>query len=434
MNKIALFLKTCRLEGIKIAILRTIAILMGVRITGVYQEEEAREKFLQQYGIAPEVVKAPPLTGTSIRRAMFYEPDKTVGIVNTCVAQTMINYGRFLNETGTDIYENRKKVFEAALMFPKNQQKAIHMAENILNQWQWEGASEKLLERCRQVLQGGTVSRAYEKKVYLAYISSLIELGHEERAQHILKEYAARYGRKDIHLVYPAALLAEKLGMGNEKIQKAAVICKTVMQNTKLLETYLAGKSVAVVGSGPYETGKNKGNEIDSHDVVVRFNDYQTDGFGQDYGNKTTIWVRNIDTENGGCNPRLNEADGFDLIVLEANIWRFFMPEIFLDTFYQYAVKNADRLYMLKYRDRLIREMGSFPTSGGQFLYELCQIRNRVGSIDVYGFSYMYMEEGNSKALRHNSDEAEEFRYGNLHHNLRVEAEYLRRLMGRKDG
>ena len=428
MNKIKLFRQTCRQEGFKIAVVRAAAILMGVRISGFYEPDDSKEEFLQRYRIAMDAVKAPALISTSIKRAMFYEPEKTVELVNTCVAQVLVNYGRFLNETGTDVYLNRKNVFEAALMFPQNQNYSRHLAENIFNQWQWEGASEELLERCEQVVKNAS-GEAHVKKVYLIYISSLMELKKEERAQSTLRAYVKKYGKKDIHVVYPAALLAERLGISNEKIHKAAVICEVILQNENLLETYFAGKSVAVVGSGPYESGKGRGDEIDRHDVVVRFNDYRTDRFAQDYGKKANVWVRNIDTENGGCAPRLNELHKFDLVVLESNIWRFFMPEMFLDDFYAYAVTMKERFCMLKHRDRLIREMGSFPTSGGQLLFELCQIRDCIRSIDVYGFSYMYQTEGNRKALRHISDAAEEFRYGNLHHNLRVEAEYLKRLM-----
>ncbi len=402
---------------------------MGVHISG-FCEEENEEEFLHQYRIPREDVKAPALINTPVRRAMFYEPEKTVAVVNTCVAQVLMNYGRFLNETGTEVYGKRKKVFEAALMLPVNQNYSRHLAENICIQWQWEGASEKLLERCAQVIGSRAVDKAYEKKVYLICISSLIELGNKERAKTVLREYVSRYGKKDIHFSYPAALLSEELGISNDKIHKAAAICKVIIQNDNLLEKYIAGKSIAVVGSGPYELGRGKGKEIDSHDVVIRFNDYQTNEYRQDYGIRTDIWVRNIDTEGGGCNPRLNEVHNYDLVVLESNIWRFFIPEMFLDVFYQYAQKNGKRLCMLKYRDKMIQEMGSFPTSGGQLLFELCQIRNRIQSIDVYGFSYLYPTEGNSKALKHISDETEKMRYGNLHHNLRVEAEYLRTLMG----
>jgi hypothetical protein len=52
--------------------------------------------------------------------------------------------------------------------------------------------------------------------------------------------------------------------------------------------------SIAIVGNGPNEIGRGKGAEIDSHDVVVRCNNYEiSDAYREDYGVKTTHWIYN---------------------------------------------------------------------------------------------------------------------------------------------
>lgn len=426
MGKMNLFFKTYKKEGIKKAVIRAVADIMGIKISGFYEKDENNEKIICKYKIPRESVQAPALINEPIRQGMFYEPEKMLELINTCLAETLMNYGQFLNETGTDVYAKRKKVFEYALQLHGNQQYIEHLAKNILNQWEWEGPSIELLERCEQVLSTDDIKKQIRKKIYLIYISSLLELKNQTKAQELLKEYISKFGKQEIHLFYPVALLADQLGAGNEKIHKAATICKAINQNENLLETYIAGKSVAVVGSGPYELGKNKGKEIDSHEVVIRFNDYRIEGFEHDYGTKTNIWVRNIDTENGGCDDRLNDIDEFDLIVLEANIWRFCIPEIFLETFYQYAVKEPQKLYMLKKRDEMIREMGCFPTSGGLTLYNIMMGNSKL--IDIYGFSGINNSVASNKKLVHYQDKMDLYKRSNLHHNARIENDYLNKL------
>ena len=55
------------------------------------------------------------------------------------------------------------------------------------------------------------------------------------------------------------------------------------------LKNHLSKKSVALVGSSPILLEKNDGDYIDSHDVVIRFNDARIDGLHTHTGRKTTI-------------------------------------------------------------------------------------------------------------------------------------------------
>lgn len=61
--------------------------------------------------------------------------------------------------------------------------------------------------------------------------------------------------------------------------------------------------SVIVVGNGPSVLKANHGAKIDAHDEVVRFNEFQTDGFERHTGTRTTLWVRLFrgKTETPGC-------------------------------------------------------------------------------------------------------------------------------------
>ena len=54
---------------------------------------------------------------------------------------------------------------------------------------------------------------------------------------------------------------------------------------------FIENKSIMVVGNSPIELGKNKGELIDSFDIVIRFNNFELKDFKEDYGSKTNIWA-----------------------------------------------------------------------------------------------------------------------------------------------
>jgi len=72
------------------------------------------------------------------------------------------------------------------------------------------------------------------------------------------------------------------------------------------LQEYLSGKTIAVIGSGTCIENKEWGNEIDSHDIVIRINNSfrnttWLDEKKQKYvGTRTDIYVANGDTNNKG--------------------------------------------------------------------------------------------------------------------------------------
>lgn len=422
MRLIKLFWKTCKVEGVRKAILRSIAQVLGVKIIGFDEKENKESKLLDKYKIPKACIQQPIFLHSSIKRAMFYEPIETQKLINTCFADILIHYVKTMNAFGMEVYQERKRILELALIISDNEKYYKHLAYAISNQWEWEGPTYELLERCKSVLKGLENKDDSYYQIYMIYISSLIEMNKTEEAKGVLSVYVDLYGKKNIHLYYPVAKLALEVGIENEKIKKAAYICEVILRNNNVLADYLEGKSIAVVGSGPGEIGKGNGREIDLHDVVIRFNDYETRGYEQDYGSKTTVWVRNIDVENGGCKARLDEIKNYDVIIIEANIWRFSIPELFLDTFYQYAQNGQEKLCMLQYRDEMIREMGSFPTSGGLMLYNIVgKKKQKNEKMKIFGFSF---REEVTKELMHYHDRL--YRESNLHHGLTYEREYLR--------
>ena len=50
-------------------------------------------------------------------------------------------------------------------------------------------------------------------------------------------------------------------------------------------------RKIVIVGNGPSVLDETKGSLIDSYDVVIRINDYQTKGFEEHVGTKTDVWA-----------------------------------------------------------------------------------------------------------------------------------------------
>ena len=96
---------------------------------------------------------------------------------------------------------------------------------------------------------------------------------------------------------------------------------------------YLQGKSIALVGGSGCEIGKNKGKEIDSHDIVIRFNNYpQDEKYACDYGRKTNIWIRQ------GAKDVIDKKD---LSIFDYVIWA--------DDFLSYDIKFSKNLEIMEY-------------------------------------------------------------------------------------
>jgi len=57
------------------------------------------------------------------------------------------------------------------------------------------------------------------------------------------------------------------------------------------LRNLLTKTNFCVVGNSPKEIGKKQGALIDSFDIVVRFKNYITEDYEEDYGSKTDVWA-----------------------------------------------------------------------------------------------------------------------------------------------
>lgn len=74
---------------------------------------------------------------------------------------------------------------------------------------------------------------------------------------------------------------------------------------------WLEAGDVILIGNSPKLLGTGRGAEIDSHDRVIRLNDFRLDGFEADIGRRTDLW---FSSANRLARPNLGKA-------IDAHIW-----------------------------------------------------------------------------------------------------------------
>lgn len=133
------------------------------------------------------------------------------------------------------------------------------------------------------------------KLIHCINICLKITEGNKSSATNWLRGYEKEFGLDGIQQIPLVAYFSQNQGFSNELIRKSAYIAGEVLrtQQDELFERFLQNKRIAIVGNGPQNLGSKLGPTIDRHDIVIRFNNGVVNKFKEDYGGKTTIWVRN---------------------------------------------------------------------------------------------------------------------------------------------
>ena len=197
---------------------------------------------------------------------------------------------------------------------------------------------------------------------------------------------------------------------------------------------YIKGKTVAVVGNGPQQIGKCTGSEIDSADIVVRFNTFDLTKHTEDYGTRTDVWVN-------GWAGNYNDSKYFDIAQnCKYVIWRGSpigrKKEIALINFFKKCsqLNIAIKLFPNKKLEkcRFQQEFANkwSPTLGFVMLWYL-KTCMQPKSLKVYGFSFL------DKSLTQNDlEKIPHFYHANETdarvHNMNIEVEFLRKLFKTK--
>ena len=152
-------------------------------------------------------------------------------------------------------------------------------------------------------------------------------------------------------------------------------VLKHTRNSDKILNTHIAGKSIAVVGNAQSLFDAEFGTEIDAHDIVIRLNK----GFVKSplaQGHRTDFW---------GLTPELSEAEMQDQF--DPKVILFLIPK--LRHLRIYRPQNVAKLlfYARRYwlQDRNL--IGRRPSSGFMAISYLLRL-DAAKSITLYGFDF----------------------------------------------
>lgn len=177
----------------------------------------------------------------------------------------------------------------------------------------------------------------------------------------------------------------------NGKIAIASDIYDKMIENANVFYDLVGGdKTIAIVGNAGTELGKNKGAEIDGHDIVIRFNNYPLNNYEIDYGSKTDIWVRGSGAKDVEDRALLNE---YKCVMWEADYDHYKVFYDHLNIMNRILLQREEKssFFSNEVHSELRKlSKSDFPTSGAVAIYATYLAKNKsFKNVDIYGFSFL---------------------------------------------
>ena len=299
---------------------------------------------------------------------------------------------------------------------------------DIFREWENSNNPKKLVQYLEKILEVGVENK--NREIYLIYISMLIENKQQRKAKQHLNKYVTKYGTRDLYAFPVICNMAAKCSYSDAKIIDIAHVFEVLERNKKdgYLASLLDNKSIAIVGNSPNLLGKQKGVCIDSHDIVVRFNNYKIKGFETDYGSKTNIWV--CCQADDVVNLSENEVKQLDYVLYNIDLWHAKLS----DKCFQNISENIERKEMVGYIEskyiQNLKQCGFLCPSTGlatiYYFHKLVSLKRN----NIFGFSFL---ENNSNFYEHyftrrSKSKIKKF-IKNGHHNFAKESIFLNKLL-----
>lgn len=178
-----------------------------------------------------------------------------------------------------------------------------------------------------------------------------------------------------------------------------------------------AGASIAMVGNAPIEENNRnlrQKENIDSSDIVVRFNKFQINSFEDHIGTKCS-WLAMI------CNNYTGEA--FPTILTDNPLFDY-VDSGFIDQVLKTQLHDA---YFIPQQDvvELSDQLQALPSSGVRLIYALHKHR---ANFRLFGFSF-FNEENDSDSFEHYFEKK---KHSEQYHSARKEKAFLLQLLSEK--
>lgn len=236
------------------------------------------------------------------------------------------------------------------------------------------------------------------KKIdWLIYANVLYEKKQYKKCKKVLEEYLAVNGFEMLDGFLPLSYFAKSIGILSDDVVKSATIFEKInfTDNNKSFQRYVKNKKIAIVGNSNNELGRNKGKEIDNHNVVIRFNNYVLEQYQNDYGKKVNIWIINNTLDIVERN--IEEINKLDFIIIRIDIWHNGLTPNIRDIIYDCIVKTNVNIIYIDYKTQKSTQKYSNvnnPTSGILVFHYLNKIlKINIKNIDLYGFSFLYEDK-----------------------------------------
>ncbi len=268
-------------------------------------------------------------------------------------------------------------------------------------------------------------------EIWLIYLTSLLNCGDYKELESVVKSYLGKYKYfREAERYLP---LSNHLYLnGMQDFELSSKIYNYMIKNKKsLFNMIVEAKSIAIIGNGSSQVGKSSGQEIDSHDIVIRFNNFKTEGFEEDYGTKTDIWVRG--TASNDIINRLN-YDQIKFVVWGADYSHFkvhFDDLKEMDKLMKAGVcfTDLDNLIFLKKESGIV-----FPTTGLLFIWYVYLAKGRsLQNVKLFGFGFL--SETVSPYNEHYFEKRNlvEAKKRSIVHDMEVEALFIQDLLVNKE-
>lgn len=290
----------------------------------------------------------------------------------------------------------------------------------IKSAWTTYAPINDIIDRAYECVNNQWYKQYGNSEIYLILISCLIEANRVNEAENILYRYYNEFGSRDIFRYLLVAKLAVKLKLKANASNAAYVYDRLEINRKNEVFSNLIknASSIAVVGNSGRELGKKLGKQIDSHDIVIRFNNYPGAPYAEDYGSKTDIWVRG---GNKGINDR-KKINIYKCVYWEPEYSHIKIQNNHIELLFRDLKSNPNKVCNTSSESKrsLIDFSGLLnPSSGCLILWEIYRILGSFDKVDVYGFAFI---DKNINDSSHYYDDLCRF---NVDHNLAREISFL---------